>query len=152
MALRPSPTRLALLLATAVSPALAQIELGEEWLLDADFALDLGVDTLYAEQANLGPGGGDQAWTFAGLTAHDTARLRTRPASTGRLAEAFPTADFIFTADVAYGIVRPGTETYKQRADDDVFIVGIEGPGLWRCGIVAFDRRLALRQVSVRWH
>ena len=128
MALRPYPTRLAILLATAVSPALAQIELGEEWLLDAGFALDLGVDTLYAEQANIGPGGGDQAWAFTGLTAHDTARLRARPASTGRLASAFPTADFIFTADVAYGIVRPGTETYMQRADDDVFIVGIDDP------------------------
>lgn len=126
---RPLPlVTAAALLVSVTIPLTAQIELGEEWLLDVDFALTLGVDTLYAERANLGAGGGNQTWTFTGLTAHDTARLRTRPVSEGRLAEAFPTADFIFTADIAYGIVPANTEAYMRRQDDDVFIVGIDDP------------------------
>ena len=138
------------LLTGAPERAAAQIELGQEWLLGEGFALDLGIDTLYASSANVGPGGGDQTWTFTGLTAHDTAALRTRPAREGALADTFPAADFILTAGVGFGIVPPNTDAYMRRQDDDVFIVGVDDPlGSPVVPFVALDAPYAFQSAPV---
>ena len=138
------------LLTSTPERATAQIELGEEWLLDGDFSLDLGIDTLYASTANLGAGGGNQTWTFAGLTAHDTAALRTRPAREGALADTFPAADFILTAGIGLGIVPPDADAYLRRRDDDVFVVGVDDPlGSPVVPFVALDEPYALQSAPV---
>lgn len=112
-------------LATGTS---AQITLGEDWLMDVGFAMDLAVDTSFDDAAdNLARFGADQRWDLGTPTVHRTFTVSARAASEGSAAADFPDADLVVVAGAGGGIIGPDAEAYMDRDGDDLFLIGLAG-------------------------
>ena len=134
--------------------ARAQIVLGEDWLMEPGFEIDLVTIPFTDADGNLARSGPNQSWFFGelvGATGEPTT-LRAYEAATGAAADSFPTATMVIDVDGAGSGSLPPGESYLRREGDDLLLLGFgPDPDLPLLGAIRFADPLTFQSAPIAY-